>query len=83
MESTCATRAVKVLKYLRREVPATVPRSSVDELEELPSGVLAGPRSPGNVSAPVTVGLDDWLDFRYLFAGRNLSGQNRVYAVPA
>ena len=41
MESTCATRAVKVLKYLRREVPATIPRSSVDELEELPSGVLA------------------------------------------
>ena len=40
-ESTCATRAVKVLKYLRREVPATIPRSSVDELEELPSGVLA------------------------------------------
>jgi hypothetical protein len=42
MESTCATRAVKVLKYLRREVPATISRSSVDELEELPSGVLAG-----------------------------------------
>jgi hypothetical protein len=41
MESTCATRAVKVLKYLRREVPATISRSSVDELEELPSGVLA------------------------------------------
>jgi hypothetical protein len=48
MESTCATRAVKVLKYLRREVPATVPRSSVDELEELPSGVLAGLRTTSN-----------------------------------
>ena len=41
MESTCATRAVKVLKYVRREVPATISRSSVDALEELPSGVLA------------------------------------------
>jgi hypothetical protein len=39
--------------------------------------------SSGNVSAPVTVGFDDWLDFRYLFAGRNLAGQNRIYAVPA
>jgi hypothetical protein len=39
--------------------------------------------SPGNVSAPVTVGFDDWLDFRYLFAGRNIPGQNRIYAVPA
>jgi hypothetical protein len=38
---------------------------------------------PGNVSAPVTVGFDDWLDFRYLFAGRNIAGQNRIYAVPA
>ncbi|MFY9669872.1 MAG: hypothetical protein WAK44_18115, partial [Trebonia sp.] len=39
--------------------------------------------NPGNVSAPVTVGFDDWLDFRYLFAGRNLAGANRIYAVPA
>jgi hypothetical protein len=39
--------------------------------------------NPGNVPAPVTVGFDDWLDFRYLFAGRNLAGANRIYAVPA
>jgi len=37
----------------------------------------------GNVSAPVTVGFDDWLDFKFLFAGRNTPGQNRIYAVPA
>src|ERR1019366_3960944 len=43
----CATRAMKVLKYLQRTVPETVPRSSVEALEELPSSVLtslnAGP----------------------------------------
>lgn len=48
MEATCATRAVKVLKYLRREIPATISRSSVDELEELPSGVLAGLHTTSN-----------------------------------
>jgi hypothetical protein len=42
METTCATRAVKILKYLLRTVPATVARSSLDALEELPSSVLAG-----------------------------------------
>jgi hypothetical protein len=39
--------------------------------------------TPGNVSDPVTVGFDDWLDFSLLFAGRNIPGQNRIYAVPA
>jgi hypothetical protein len=42
MEPLCATRAVKVLKYLHRVVPKTVPRSSLHALEKLPSGVLAG-----------------------------------------
>ena len=37
--------------------------------------------SPGNVSAPVIVGNDDWLDFEFLFAGENLAGENRIYAV--
>ena len=41
MASLCATRAVKVLKYLNRGVPATVPRLALDELEKLPSSVLA------------------------------------------
>ena len=41
MESLCATRAVKSLKYLRRNVPLTVPRSSLHALEELPPSVLA------------------------------------------
>jgi hypothetical protein len=38
----CSTRAVKVLKYLNRMVPQTIPRSSLDALEKLPSAVLAG-----------------------------------------
>jgi hypothetical protein len=33
------------------------------------------------VSDPVIVGNDDWLDFKFLFAGENLSGENRIYAV--
>ena len=37
--------------------------------------------TPGNVSDPVIVGNDDWLDFKFLFAGKNLSGENRIYAV--
>jgi hypothetical protein len=28
-------------------------------------------------------GFDDWVDFRYLSAGRNLAGANRIYAVAA
>ncbi len=38
-------------------------------------------RSPGNVSDPVPVGFSGWLDFKFLFSGRNLSGENRIYAV--
>ena len=37
--------------------------------------------SPGNVSNPVVVGFGGWLDFKFLFSGRNLSGENRIYAV--
>jgi hypothetical protein len=29
----------------------------------------------------VIVGNDDWLDFEFLFAGQDLSGENRIYAV--
>jgi hypothetical protein len=42
MQPLCATRAVKVLKYLHRIVPQNVPRSSLDALEKLPSIALAG-----------------------------------------
>jgi hypothetical protein len=42
MHTLCATRAVKVLKYLHRMAPKTVPRSSLHALEKLPSSVLAG-----------------------------------------
>ncbi len=37
--------------------------------------------TPGNVSDPVIVGFDDWATFKFLFAGRNLAGEDRIYAV--
>jgi hypothetical protein len=37
--------------------------------------------TPGNVSDPVIVGFGGWTDFRFLFAGRNLAGQDRIYGV--
>jgi hypothetical protein len=37
--------------------------------------------TPGNVSAPVIVGFGGWLDFKFLFAGRNAAGEDRIYAV--
>ena len=37
--------------------------------------------TPGNVSAPVVVGFGGWADFRFLFAGRNVAGEDRIYAV--
>ena len=37
--------------------------------------------TPGNVSAPVVVGFGGWADFKFLFAGKNASGEDRIYAV--
>src|SRR5262245_6206448 len=37
--------------------------------------------TPGNVSAPVVVGFGGWQDFKFLFAGRNAAGEDRIYAV--
>jgi hypothetical protein len=37
--------------------------------------------TPGNVSGPVVVGFGGWLDFKFLFVGRNMAGQDRIYAV--
>jgi negative regulator of replication initiation len=37
--------------------------------------------TPGNVSNPTTVGFGGWLGFKFLFAGTNLPGQARIYAV--
>jgi len=37
--------------------------------------------TPGNVSDPAIVGFGGWLDFKFLFAGKNLAGENRIYAV--
>ena len=37
--------------------------------------------TPGNVSAPVVVGFGGWSDFKFLFAGKNAAGADRIYAV--
>jgi hypothetical protein len=38
----------------------------------------------GNVSHPVVVGFyEQWLEFKFLSAGQNMAGQNRIYAVRA
>jgi hypothetical protein len=37
--------------------------------------------TPGNVSDPVVVGFGGWADFKALFAGGNLAGEGRIYAV--
>lgn len=39
--------------------------------------------TPGNVSNPMVVGFGGWLDFKFLFAGRNAAGENHIYAVSA
>jgi hypothetical protein len=43
----------------------------------LPSPQETAPRST------TIVGFGGWLDFKFLFAGANLSGENRIYAVVA
>jgi hypothetical protein len=35
----------------------------------------------GNVSDPVVVGFGGWQQFKFLFAGRNAAGEDRIYAV--
>ncbi len=39
--------------------------------------------TPGNVSDPVVVGFGGWQAFKFLFAGTDGSGANRIYAVVA
>jgi hypothetical protein len=48
MQPMCTTRAMKVLKYLHRTVPKTIPRASLDALEKLPSSLLAGLHAASN-----------------------------------
>jgi hypothetical protein len=37
--------------------------------------------TPGNVSNPLVVGFGGWSGFKFLFAGRDVAGNNRIYAV--
>lgn len=39
--------------------------------------------TPGNVSSLVVVGFGGWSAFKFLFAGGNLAGESRIYAVVA
>ena len=39
--------------------------------------------TPGNVSSPVIVGFGGWQDFKFLFSGVNVAGENRIYAAVA
>jgi hypothetical protein len=36
--------------------------------------------TPGNVSSPMVVGFGGWQDFKFVFAGRNVASENRIYA---
>jgi hypothetical protein len=54
-------------------------RNAPFEIGQLLSYGDAG--TPGNVSAPVTVGFGGWQDFKILFSGTNVAGENRIYAV--
>jgi hypothetical protein len=51
----------------------------VDQAGQLLSYGDAG--TPRNVSAPLIVGFGGWSDFKFLFAGRNVAGEDRIYAV--
>jgi hypothetical protein len=39
--------------------------------------------TPGNVSDPVVVGFGGWAAFKFVFGGRDQTGQDRIYAVVA
>ena len=39
--------------------------------------------TPGNVSGPVVVGFGGWQDFKFVFGGRNVAGEDRIYVVVA
>src|SRR5207253_2077765 len=65
-----------------------LPGSNLTDVCVYPPPVLRGELlsygdagTPGNVSDPMVVGLGGWLEFRFLFAGRNAAGENRIYAV--
>src|SRR6185437_10562152 len=50
------------------------------QVETIETGQLLSYGDAG-VSDPAIVGFGGWLDFEFVFAGKNLSGENRIYAV--
>ncbi len=62
METLCATRALKVIKYLRRTVPKNIRRSSVKALEKLPPHILANLHAVTDMKTVTkSAKLQDWL----------------------
>jgi hypothetical protein len=54
---------------------------AVDQDGQLLSYGDAG--TPGNVSDPVVVGFGGWQAFKFVFGGRNVAGEDHIYAVVA
>jgi Peptidase A4 family/Tachylectin len=54
---------------------------AVDQLGRLKSYADDGTAGNVIVPDPMAVGSVGWLDYKFLFAGTNASGQNRIYAV--
>ena len=52
------------------------------QVETIAAGQLLSYGDTG-VSDPVVVGFDDWQSFKFLFAGKNVAGENRIYALVA
>lgn len=75
----------QVTKNYKHPTVVTPPR--YDTNEHAPqTGQLLSYRdagTPGNVLSPMVLGFSGWLDFKFLFGGRNLAGQDRIYAVVA
>jgi len=72
------------------EVLASIPEGFTVSIKTTPNPNVSGrllsygdAGTPGNVSSPVVVGLGAWQDFKFLFSGVNVAGENRIYAVVA
>lgn len=62
MDTVCETRAMKVLKYLRRTVPKTLPAASLRALEKLSPDVLANLHTGPDLHKVIKdAKLRDWL----------------------
>lgn len=72
------------------EVLAAIPDGFTVSIQTTPNPNVPGQLlfhsdagTPGNVSNPVVVGFGGWLEFKFLFAGENATGESGIYAVVA